>query len=225
MSRGSNTHWLWGHAVDPRWIRVYQATGRGSTQPLHSPAGISFCSVQAGYKKGFPHRTSQRSMKTMHTAACACMCMYLHHCILCQDVPLSCTKVADPAGRTLSFEIAPCCHLTFQLKMALYFFLAAGIRLVLISSWSEFSRTVAFQLLRLLGFCMVSLSSVNKHRTRNIAGAYSLPLLAAAEAFSRCMVQAKKPFVNALPLSLNTVCIYQKGRPLFLFLCLILDFK
>lgn len=208
-------------------------------QPLHSHAGISFCSVQAGYRKGFLYRTSQRSVKTLHTlsmcvhtATCACMCIYLHHGILCQDVLLSYTKVTDPAGRTLFSEIAPCCHLSFQLKMALYFFLAAGIQLVLIFLWSEFSCRVEFQLLRLLTFCMVCLSSVNKHCTRNIVEAYSLPLLAAEAAFSRCRVQAMKPFVNALPELDYCLHVLKRQTPISLSLSnfgfqvkLILDIK
>jgi len=107
----------------------------------------------------------------VNRATCACMCVYLHHGTLCQGVLLSHVKVTDPAGRTLSSEINPCCHLTFQVKTALYFLLAPSIRLVLIFSWSEFSCTVAFQLLRPLRFRTVFLSSVNKHCTRNIAEA------------------------------------------------------
>lgn len=157
----------------------------------------------------------------VHTATCACMCIYLHHSILCQNVLLSYRKVADPAGRILSSEIAACYHLIFQLKMATFFLQTVSNQFL----WPEFSCTVAFQLLRLLRFHEVFLSSVNTHCTRNLAGAYSLTLLAAEAAFSRRRVQSMKPFINALPLSSNTAYIYQKGRAPFLFLGVILDFN
>lgn len=192
--------------------------GRGSTQPLRSHDGIRFCSVPAGYRKGFLYRTSQQSVKTVHT-----LCLYVHIPALRHPVPGRAALLREGNRSCWQGSLLrqpPAAVSPFNSKRVFIFF---SCRLVIFSQ-SEFCCTVAFQLLRLLRFCMVFLSSVNRHCRRNIAEAHSLPLLAAEAAFSRCRVQAMKPFVNALPLSLNTVCVYQKGRPRFL-LCLILDFK
>lgn len=79
--------------------------------------------------------------------------------LVCATHAALCGKVTDPAGSTLNS------------KWLFMFCLAARIWLVLIFSWPESRSTVAFQLLRLLRFWMVVLSSASKRCTRSIAEA------------------------------------------------------
>lgn len=144
--------------------------------------------------------------RLLHRVMWACMC----HTILCQDMLLSCVKRTDPAGSTLNS------------KCLLIFCLAASTWLVLNFAWSESQSTVAFQLLKLLSSGWYSLAQQIQEALLRLSQCHCSHCTAA---FGRCRLQAIKSFVNALPLSFNIACVYQKDRPFFLILRLILDFK
>lgn len=162
--------------------------GHGSTQPLPSHPRRVYLQDQQEEPDNIAHPVHVRAQ------SCICfMCTYPHH----GRARTCCSPVRGQQILLVglfwgSLLLPP--HLSAH--RGSLFFPAASIRLVLVFSWSEFGCTVAFQLFRFLGFCMVFPSSVNKPCTRTIAEPYPFPLLAAQAAFSRYRVQAMKPFVK-----------------------------
>lgn len=120
----SNTDWPQGQAPEPGWIKVHQAAGHGSTQPLPShPRSTFFCPVQAGYTKGFIYRTSKSSLTTVHTL---CTCVHTAASAVCARTRTTARCAGTRCSRSCwpdSSGAASACHLTFQLTMPLYLFL------------------------------------------------------------------------------------------------------